>query len=66
MNLFEYAVIWTPKKKKDGETPKSELIVPVKTVLAESQAVATMMATREIPKAYENKLDEVQVAVRPF
>ena len=70
MKLFEYAVLYHPavtKEDKDaGVEPKSELIVPVQTVLARSDKEALMHATREIPGEFEDKLDRVEIALRPF
>jgi hypothetical protein len=67
MKLFEYAVLYVPKKKeKDEEAPPPKLIVPIKAVLTESEASATLLAARDIPQEYADKLEQCQVAVRPF
>lgn len=70
MKLFEYAVIFNPLPTKDqverGENPKSELIVDVTRVLANSEKEAQMMAARAIPDKYMDKLDQVEIALRPF
>lgn len=70
MKLFEYAVIYNPAPTKDqhdrGEPPKSELIVPVKHVLANSEKEAMMLAARDIPADYTEKLARVEIALRPF
>jgi len=63
MKLFEYVVIYSPKDKKNDD---AKVVVPVTTVLASSKENATLMAARSIPEKYLNKLDEVEVAVRPF
>lgn len=63
MKLFEYAILFVPKKDSKGN-PK--LISGIKTVLAEDVAQATILAAREIPEDYISRLSEVQVAVRPF
>lgn len=63
MKLFEYAVIYTP----DEESPdKPKLVVPVTTVIASNKEGATLMAARSIPEEYVDKLDRLEVAVRPF
>jgi len=49
-----------------GDLPASELIVEVEQVLARSDKEALMMATRAIPEEYADKLDQVEIAVRPF
>lgn len=70
MKLFEYAVIYNPLPTKEqnerGEKPKSELIVDVKRVLSNSEKEAMMLAARDIPDAYTDKLDRVEIALRPF
>ena len=70
--LFEYAAIFHPKakeKKVEGETPetgKSILIVDVTRVLAGSDTEVGMLAARAIPQKYTDKLDQVEIIVRPF
>ena len=70
MKLYEYAVIYNPLPTKDqndrGEKPKSELIVDVKRVLSNSDKEAMMLAARDIPEAYTDKLAQVEIALRPF
>ncbi len=70
MKLYEYAVIYNPIATKEqqerGDKPKSELIVDVKRVLSNSDKEAMMLAARDIPDAYTDKLDRVEIALRPF
>ena len=70
MKLYEYAVIYTPLQTKDqndrGEKPKSLLVVDVKRVLSNSEKEAMMLAARDIPVDYTDKLDQVEIALRPF
>ena len=70
MKLYEYAVIYNPLQSKEqserGEKPKSTLIVDVKRVLANSDKEALMLAARDIPADYTDKLDRVEIACRPF
>lgn len=67
MNLFEYCVIYKPKTENKGKTAdKARVIVPVKTVLAENAQTVTLQAAREIPEAFATKMDQCEVAVRPF
>lgn len=60
--LFQYAVIYHPRKKDEA----SVLVVEPKTILVLDENVAALMAARAIPKEYEDKLDRLEVAVRPF
>ena len=70
MKLYEYAVIYNPVATKDqqdrGDKPKSTLIVDVKRVLAGSDKEAMLLAARDIPSDYTDKLDRVEIALRPF
>lgn len=70
MKIYEYAVIYNPLATKDqndrGEKPKSVLVVDVKRVLAGSDKEAMMLAARDIPADYTDKLDRVEIALRPF
>jgi len=68
--LFEYAVLHHPRPTKEqhdrGETPKSEIVIEPTTILASSQEQAGTLAARAIPDKYIDKLDDLQVVVRPF
>ena len=68
--LFEYAVLYHPKPTKEqndrGETPKSEVLIPPKSVLAASEAQVTVLASRSIPETHLDKLDDVEIVVRAF
>lgn len=63
--LYEYAVIHTPKKGMDDEG-KSVLVVPVTTILANSVAEVNIVASRQIPETLLDVLDEVDIVARPF
>lgn len=64
--IFEYACIHQPKAKKDEPQPKATLIVDVTRVLAASEQEATIVAARAIPETYLDKLEEVEIVIRPF
>lgn len=68
--LYSYAVIFHPKPTKDtagnDTTPKSEIMIKPTDILATDDKQVAMIATRQIPKEYEDKLDLVEVIVRPF
>lgn len=70
MKLYEYAVIFNPRSTKEqedrGDKAKSLLIVDVKRVLSNSDKEAMMLAARDIPAEYTDKLDRVEIALRPF
>ena len=68
--LFEYAVLYHPKPTKEqndrGETPKSEVLIDPKSCLAISAEQVSVLAARAIPAEYVDKLDDVEIVVRPF
>ena len=70
MKLYEYAVLYHPTQTKEqkerGESAKSKLIVDVTRVLAAGEKEAAMLAARSIPEEYADKLDKVEIALRPF
>jgi hypothetical protein len=70
MKLYEYAVIFNPLPTKDenerGEKPKAKLVVDVTRTLANDDKEAMMLAARAIPAEYTDKLDRVEIALRPF
>ena len=68
--LFEYAILYHPKTIKDAqgnETQGPDLLVkPPTFVMAASDKEAAMRAARKIPAEYIEKLEQVEVCVRPF
>ena len=68
--LFEYAVIYHPSSTKEqkerGEEAKSNIVVPLTSVLAKDIAAVQMLAARAIPEEYTDMLDRVEIAIRPF
>lgn len=70
MKLYEYAVIYNPVPTKEQAdnfiTPKSTLVVDVTRVLANNDKEAQIIATKSIPDEYMDKLDRLEIAVRPF
>jgi hypothetical protein len=68
--LYEYAIIYQPKERTDAQgndtTPPAELLIEVTRVLVRDEKEAMIQASRRIPEAYLTKLDEVEIAVRPF
>lgn len=66
--IYEYAVLYHPKPDdKNKRAEPSELIVDVKRVVAENEQGVAILAAREIPVEYlDGKLDQVEIAIRPF
>lgn len=70
MLLFEAAIIYNPQQTKEqherGEKPKSEIVVPIRTLLVGSEKEADIQAARLIPEMYLDKLECIEIALRPF
>lgn len=65
--LYEYCVWCDEKFDKDGDVVEKAVVLVEPTVMvAENDKVVAMAAARGIPTEYEDKLDRIQVAVRPF
>jgi hypothetical protein len=69
LKLYWMAAFYAPKKKdKDDENSQERAVIVINpgVILAENESIATMKATRLIPAEYEDKLDQVTLAIRPF
>lgn len=64
MKLYQYAIFCL--KKNDKDTTESKILVEPKTLLAKDEKQVAILASREIPEAFLDKLDQVEIAVRPF
>ena len=68
--LYEYAVLYHPNPTKEqseaGDYPKSEVVVTPTQCLAKDDAQVAMLAARALPEKYTDKLDDVEIIVRPF
>ncbi len=66
MKLYQFAAIWNPneEQKKNGE--RSKLIIEPKTIIAPDDKSAALIAGRDIPEAFLNQLEQVDLAIRPF
>jgi hypothetical protein len=69
-SLFEYAVLYHPTTKRNGAgediTEPSTIVQSPKVVLAKTDKEVGMKAAREVPKEYEDKLDNIEIVIRPF
>ena len=67
MKIFEFAAIYIPEENEgEKQSEKAKIIVQPTTVLAKDEKQAAMLAARALPEEYVNKLDCVEIAVRPF
>ena len=66
MKLFQFAVLLHPSEEEKKAGKQSQIIVEVRTVLAQDQNAAVIQAARQIPEEYMDRLSRLEVAVRPF
>lgn len=68
--LFEYAIVHhgrvTKAQEEKGERSKSAVLVEPKRFLARDEKEALLVAAREIPIEFIDRLDEIEVLIRPF
>jgi hypothetical protein len=68
--LFQYVILYHPKPTKEqnerNESPKSTVIVGPKNEVAVEEKHAAMIAAREIPAEYVDRMEDVEVVIRPF
>jgi len=65
-SLFQYAILFHPTEEEMEKGQKSKVLSDLKTILAVNQNSAFLAAAKQIPDGYEDKLDQVEIAIRPF
>jgi hypothetical protein len=72
MTLFEYVILFTGEKRtsrKDEEAPgwkRKPKLLSFERLLAKDEKEVGILAARAIPSEYEEDLDRITIAVRPF
>lgn len=66
MKAFQILAIFNPSKEEEKKGEKAKFIVELTTILAKDANAAGMIAARKIPDEYMDRIDQVEVAVRPF
>lgn len=66
--IFEYHLILraTDEEREAGHVSEEMITDAPKTVFAVDEKGALMQAARAIPEKYADKLDQIEVALRPF
>lgn len=65
--VFEYVIILHPTEKEAEAGAQSQLLNGgIEHVLASDERSAVLMAGRHIPEEHLDKLDRMEVAIRPF
>lgn len=63
--LFQFAVLFH-EKKANKEEIKSKEVVGIKTILATDEKVALLQIAKQIPDQYSDKLQDIEILIRPF
>ena len=65
--LYQFAVLLHPVSEDETKkAPPSKVLVAPTCILAVGDDEAMIKASRAIPAEYEDRLEEVEIAVRPF
>lgn len=64
--LFQYVIILHPTKNEEERGYQAKIIVDLKTILAENAENANVSAVLAIPDEYKPKINQIQIALRPF
>ena len=64
--LYQYSILWHPTKQESEEGKKSSILVKPDYMMASDHNSAFIQVSRLIPEKYLDKLDQVDIMVRPF
>jgi hypothetical protein len=68
--LYEVAILYhdkpTKAEEEQGKRPKTTVIKDVIRLVAKDEREALLTAARDIPVEYIDKLESVEVLIRPF
>lgn len=62
MKLFQYAVIGTTTE----DPPQTVRVIEISSKMAKDEETLRLWIAREIPDQWADKLDQLEVLVRPF
>ena len=64
--VFEYVVVYHPDEAAKKKGDKARVVVEKQTVLAMRDQEVAIIAARTIPEDLLDKLEDVEIIVRPF
>jgi hypothetical protein len=64
LRLFQYTVLLHPVK--DDEKTKTTFLVEPTMKLAKDERALSMTIAKEIPEEYMDRLEDVEILIRPF
>jgi hypothetical protein len=65
-NLFEFAILWHPTSEQAKKGEKSKIISKPEYMLAKDVGAVNLKAAKSIPDEYDDQLEQIEIAVRPF
>ena len=66
LKYYEWCVLQHPARGKEGKKQETEVVLPIKQELAESEAALGLKIARAIPEEYVDEFYRLEVAIRPF
>lgn len=67
LKLFQYAIVLHPEANEHGKfTENSKMVKDPEFILAADEKQAGLLVARAIPECHIDKLDRIEVLVRPF
>ena len=64
--LFQYAIIYNPSKEQKDKGDVNTIIQDITSILSPDQNSALLKIARKIPEDYLDRLEQVEITVRPF
>jgi hypothetical protein len=66
--LFQFAVLYHEKidKGNQREEIKSSVLIAPETCLATDEKVALLQIAKKIPDSHQDKLQDIEILLRPF
>lgn len=65
MKIFDYVVFYVPNKDNADKGEKSKIITDGR-LLERDEKIAQLKVAKLIPTEYDDQLDQVTIAIRPF
>jgi hypothetical protein len=65
--LYEYVVVWHPTEDEHDEKGlRSKIVIPMANMLADTEKAVFMNVVKKLPEEYNDKLDQLDIIIRPF
>lgn len=66
MQLFQYAILWSPNEQEKKEGKKPEILKDVTSIIGPNQQYILMVASSLIPEEYKTNIDQIQIPIAAF